>query len=71
MLFPPMAVKVVNFPITVPACGYCWQYNVAGSCKYFDNEGGTPYCNLNFDQKTSKYGVLKDPKCAALEEVIK
>ena len=70
MSFNPGSKKVVNLPITVPSGKYCWEYDGV-ICEFFDNEGGFPSCDLNFDpadQKKSKNGVLKDPKCAALKE---
>lgn len=62
-----MKRKKVNLPIEVPDGKYCWYYSIPGVCDFFDNEGGSPSCGLNFDQKQTSTGVLKDPKCAALK----
>lgn len=64
-----MDKKEVVWPIKVPVGAYCWDYNIPGSCDYFDNEGGHPDCELKFyDQKSTKFGVLKDPRCAQLKD---
>lgn len=61
--------KEVVWPIKVPVGKYCWDYELSGSCDYFDNEGGHSSCELGFhDQKDVKHGVLKDPECAVLED---
>ncbi len=61
-----MIRKTVCLPIKVPEGKYCWEYNVAGTCDYHDNEGGTSVCTLHFDVKETKKGVIKDPLCASL-----
>lgn len=66
-----MKRQTVNLPIVVPVGKYCWEYNVPGTCDFFNNEGGTPSCDLKFDQKDSKHGVLKDPICKNLQVVTK
>ncbi len=64
-----MKKKEVVWPIEVPAGKYCWEYLTTGSCDFFDNEGGHETCELKFwDQKRTKKGVIKDPKCATLKD---
>ena len=64
-----MERKTVCLPIKVPTGKYCWEYDVAGTCDYFDNEGGHSKCELHFDVKDTKKGVVKDPICASLKKV--
>lgn len=66
---PVMEKKTVLLPINLPKGDYCWDYSKNGTCDFFDNEGGTPSCELQpyfFTPKNSKNGVLKDPDCAKL-----
>lgn len=63
-----MELQEVVYPILVPVGKYCWKYTVTGSCDYFGSEGGHPSCELKFDdQRETKEGVLKDPKCNTLK----
>ena len=64
-------IKEVVLPIKVPSGKYCWEHHISGTCNYFDNEGGHSSCELKFHcQKDTKQGVLKDPACAALVDVL-
>ncbi len=61
--------KKVLMPIQVCAGDYCFGY--ARVCPNFDNEGGYPTCNLQFDLTGCSQGcdVLKPSKCKDLKEV--
>ena len=62
--------KIVNFPIKVPKGDFCWKYDNA-ICRFFDNTGGWPSCDIGFCNDETKHndGVLKYKKCAALKEI--
>lgn len=65
-----MSYKVVSLPIIIPVGEFCWDGH-SEICTYFDNEGGTPSCNL--DLGTLKYNkddiVPKPEKCKELKSI--
>jgi hypothetical protein len=63
-------MKVVNFPITVPEGDRCVSNDNNDICRYFDNEGGHPHCDLGFDGQSGDYSgdYKKSPDCAKLVE---
>jgi hypothetical protein len=64
-----MERKTVCLPIEVPSGKYCWHFKIDGICSYFNNEGGYPSCDLKFDVKNTKKGILKDLACERLKKV--
>jgi len=64
--------KTVLMPIQVTNNNYCWGSEKGQSlcCPHFDNEGGHPTCDLDFDLPTNCYnGVLKPNRCKNLKEI--
>ena len=64
-------IKVL-FPIWVPEGNFCWDRKVNGVvCRHFDNEGGSPKCDMGFSipwENNLDIGVLKPVECLELEE---
>lgn len=65
--------KVVLMPIRVPTGEYCWDYKPPRQvCEHFDNEGGTPHCDLGFcplKEDRKRGGVLKPKECLELKVI--
>lgn len=63
--------KKVLMPIEVPEGDYCWKFTGGKVlCKYFDNEGGHPKCDLfHIPWKSADgAGILKPGTCKSLKE---
>ena len=59
-------MKTVYMPIVVPDNNFCWDGKAP--CRYFDNEGGHPTCDLGFsiEDDKSSYLVAKPETCLKL-----
>ena len=64
-------MKKVILLVEVPEGDYCFGGKGHECCEHFDNGSGHNECDLGFivSVKWNPEGVLKDPKCKALEEV--
>ena len=61
-----MSYKTVLYPIEVPDGDHCWVSSAFPTpiCKFFNNEGGLPSCELGFYPViATSDGIVKAPKC--------